>query len=80
MINSFLNNDESKPINPHTYPILKKYKDHSMCIVLFTESSIGTCIYSNDQERWKLGEYNKGWNEYLFTPLSKEDKITLSNQ
>jgi hypothetical protein len=83
MIKSTVELDNSVKETEHPkYPILKKFThiDEKSYIVLFTSLDTGFIIYSN-AEYLSIGDFNKQcFNEDVFIPLSKDEKVILSNE
>jgi hypothetical protein len=68
---------ERKNEKKSVYPYLGKYKS---LIVLFHKKHCGTVMANDNMEEWEIGEYFRGWDESVFTPLPPEQKVVLSNQ
>jgi hypothetical protein len=65
----------------HTYPTLKRYngndKDKINMVVLFTDRNTGVVIYSDNENKRKIGEVRTNWVESVFKLCN--ESITLKN-
>ena len=68
---------ESKYEKKSVYPYLGQYES---LIVLFSKKNCGTVMAKDEFGNWEIGEYFRGWDESIFTPLPTEQKVVLSNQ